>query len=59
MEGMSRLDSACPRSLRSAAALGPVAALAVGWTAADACNSGPKSNVSSSPAAAKASRPDA
>ncbi|WP_373428875.1 serine hydrolase [Streptomyces rishiriensis] len=33
---MSRLDSACPRSLRSAAALSLVAALAVGCTAADA-----------------------
>ncbi|MDQ0585745.1 CubicO group peptidase (beta-lactamase class C family) [Streptomyces rishiriensis] len=36
MEDMSRLDSACPRSLRSAAALSLVAALAVGCTAADA-----------------------
>ncbi|MFF5045092.1 serine hydrolase domain-containing protein, partial [Streptomyces nigra] len=36
MDDMSRLDSACPRSLRSAAALGLVAALAVGCTAADA-----------------------
>ncbi|WP_436851275.1 serine hydrolase [Streptomyces asoensis] len=33
---MSRLDSACPRPLRSAAALSVVAALAVGCTAADA-----------------------
>ncbi|MDH6554739.1 serine hydrolase [Streptomyces sp. SAI-041] len=36
MEDMSRLDSACPPSLRSAAVLGLVAALAVGCTAADA-----------------------
>jgi CubicO group peptidase (beta-lactamase class C family) len=36
MEDMSRLDSACPRPLRSAAALGLVAALAVGCTGADA-----------------------
>ena len=36
MEGMPRLDSACPRSLRSATALGLVAALAVGCTGADA-----------------------
>ncbi|MEU5281495.1 serine hydrolase [Streptomyces asoensis] len=36
MGGMSRLDSACPRPLRSAAALSVVAALAVGCTAADA-----------------------
>ncbi|WP_443057538.1 serine hydrolase [Streptomyces sp. IBSBF 2806] len=33
---MSRLDCACPRPLRSAAALGLLAALAVGCTAADA-----------------------
>ena len=36
MEDMPRLDSACPRSLRSAAALGLVAALAVGCTGSDA-----------------------
>ena len=36
MEDMPRLDSACPRSLRSATALGLVAALAVGCTGSDA-----------------------
>lgn len=36
MEDMSRIDSACPRPLRSAAALGLVAALAVGCTGSDA-----------------------
>ncbi|MET7732021.1 serine hydrolase [Streptomyces sp. NPDC005402] len=36
MDDMSRLDCACPRPLRSAAALGLLAALAVGCTAADA-----------------------
>ncbi|MET7622763.1 serine hydrolase [Streptomyces sp. NPDC005408] len=36
MDDMSRLDCVCPRPLRSAAALGLLAALAVGCTAADA-----------------------
>jgi CubicO group peptidase (beta-lactamase class C family) len=36
MEDMSRLDTACPRPLRSAAALGLLAALAVGCTGSDA-----------------------
>lgn len=36
MEGMPRLDSACPRSFRSAAGLGLVAALAVGCTGSGA-----------------------
>lgn len=35
MEDMPRLDSACPRPLRSAAAVGLVAALAVGCTGSD------------------------
>ncbi|MFF1718841.1 serine hydrolase [Streptomyces sviceus] len=46
---MSRLTSACPRSLRSAAALGLVAALAAGCTAADAdtTGAGPAAGVTS------------
>ncbi|WP_329289322.1 serine hydrolase [Streptomyces pseudovenezuelae] len=40
MDDMSRLDCACPRRLRSAAALGLIAALAVGCTTADADTTG-------------------